>query len=375
MIADSARKSTASLQDLAPLGRLKYVWYSHTNSLSGSTNKRAEFINFASMGKDWLRNRKVPEGDSPENPAAFGNLQKIDLFLVSQIDPNDFRGMSQLETLSMSCGHRLLGVDEPTSLGLANLRSLQIANIDKISLDMLKSAPRLEHLQVSDCRKVGPGDLASLAGNTSLTSLQLTDNYPLMTDESLTYVGQIPHLKSLEISQFPIDEGLENLAPLTELESFAIKSCDTKSSGSLVPLAKLANLRSLSIGFAREVDFSKFPVLSEVEKLHFEAVKLADADLARIVAAPKLVQLNLKHTELADTALAALASHPNLKQLDLSGNAKLTDAAVDHLKGLTQLEKLVVPLPLSASAVAALQAALPNCEVTQEQPNRFGGMF
>ena len=54
-----------------------------------------------------------------------------------------------------------------------------------------------------------------------------------------------------------------------------------------------------------------------------------------------------------------------LQSLGLLGAGKLTDAGLVHLKGLTNLQGLVLPKQISDAGIAELQQALPNCDITK----------
>jgi hypothetical protein len=70
-----------------------------------------------------------------------------------------------------------------------------------------------------------------------------------------------------------------------------------------------------------------------------------------------------------DDTLAAIAHFENLQQLWLNGEISMTDAGLEHLKGLKRLRDLsLADASVSVAAVEDLRRALPGCEITWEPP-------
>ena len=54
----------------------------------------------------------------------------------------------------------------------------------------------------------------------------------------------------------------------------------------------------------------------------------------------------------------------NLKYLDLDGNTQITDAGLEHLKGMTSLRGVeLMRTSVTDEGVKRLQEALPDCEI------------
>jgi len=71
-----------------------------------------------------------------------------------------------------------------------------------------------------------------------------------------------------------------------------------------------------------------------------------------------------------DAALVVVQKFPNLRSLDLRDTC-VTDAGLVHLKGLRQLEKLVLlNTRVTSEGVQGIQQALPNCRVDYEPPTK-----
>jgi hypothetical protein len=73
--------------------------------------------------------------------------------------------------------------------------------------------------------------------------------------------------------------------------------------------------------------------------------------------------------EIDDGTLADIAQFTNLHQLWLNGQITVTDAGLDALKSLRQLEDLsLADANVSPLAVKRLREALPRCKITWDPP-------
>ena len=78
--------------------------------------------------------------------------------------------------------------------------------------------------------------------------------------------------------------------------------------------------------------------------------------------------MNLWNTKVSDAALERLKGLTNLEMLQLDGT-EITDAGLEHLKGLPNLKWLTLhDTEVTAEGVEKLQEALPNCEIHFESP-------
>ncbi len=77
----------------------------------------------------------------------------------------------------------------------------------------------------------------------------------------------------------------------------------------------------------------------------------------------KLQYLYLCNTQVTDADLEHLKGLTNLRYLNLT-NTQITDAGLEHLKGLSNLENLELDdTQVTAEKRAKLRKALPNCEI------------
>ena len=74
-------------------------------------------------------------------------------------------------------------------------------------------------------------------------------------------------------------------------------------------------------------------------------------------------QLDLCHTKVGDLGLEHLKGLTKLERLELTGTA-VTDAGLEHLKGLSQLRELHVDYTkVTDEGVKKLRPVLPACEI------------
>lgn len=70
-----------------------------------------------------------------------------------------------------------------------------------------------------------------------------------------------------------------------------------------------------------------------------------------------------------DETLKSIAIFEHLEQLWLNGDITITDAGLEHLKGLKRLRDLsLTDAPVSAGAVERLRMSLPECDISWNSP-------
>jgi len=76
-----------------------------------------------------------------------------------------------------------------------------------------------------------------------------------------------------------------------------------------------------------------------VRQLHLDVTDVTDAALEQIKGLPELETLNLNSTKVSDAGLEHLEGLTQLQALSLD-DTQVTDAGLEHIKGLTQLQEL-----------------------------------
>ena len=75
---------------------------------------------------------------------------------------------------------------------------------------------------------------------------------------------------------------------------------------------------------------------SGVDSVYFTRVRISDADLQHLKGLTSLTKLKLNHSPITDAGLKRLESLTNLVQLHLA-DTKITDAGLEHLTSLKNL--------------------------------------
>ena len=95
--------------------------------------------------------------------------------------------------------------------------------------------------------------------------------------------------------------------------------------------------------------------------------EVTDADLEHLKGLTALQGLGISNTKVTDAGLEHLKGLTALQKLTVS-NTKVTDAGLEHLEGLTDLRWLLLDnTQVTDAGVARLQEALPNCWCAHSQ--------
>lgn len=223
-----------------------------------------------------------------------------------------------------------------------------------------------------------------------------------ITDAGLQAIGRLKQLRMLVLSGTGITEvGIRNLVPSQHLIALDLEGCDGITDAACGALGEMVRLRALVLkktGFERksvtDEGLRQLTNLTELEVLDLDGNKVTDAGLAHLERLTKLRELHLsllavtdrgmiylqplkelRHLELlysvgfagpkiTGEGLTFLKPLANLQSLNLTG-ARLADADLRQLAALRNLKTLqLTRTTVSAEAIRNLQAALPECEVT-----------
>ena len=100
-----------------------------------------------------------------------------------------------------------------------------------------------------------------------------------------------------------------------------------------------------------------------VVELYFSPPSVTDAGLEHLKGLSQLQSLTLEGTQVTDAGLKRLTGLTQFRTLDLN-ETRVTDAALVHLKGLTKLSELDLHnTKVTNEGVKRLQQALPNCKI------------
>ncbi|MFI4849482.1 MAG: protein kinase [Gimesia chilikensis] len=235
-------------------------------------------------------------------------------------------------------------------------------------------------------------DLAPLAYLKKLEVLYLDSN-PI-SDTALQYFSELPLLNTLSLPKTRITgDGVNHLENLTKLLTLDLESAKV-TNGGLKNIGNLNSLLSLNIadgdniddaGLAHLAGLTKLKKLfaqrnpditdegmkhlqgmQELELLSLGGTGITDVGLKQIAGHEKLNRLEIYNTQITDTGLEQLAKLKNLSLLALQATP-ITDTGLKHLHGLEQLEQIDLhETKVTPAGIAALQQALPNCQIKSE---------
>ena len=199
------------------------------------------------------------------------------------------------------------------------------------------SLPHLSELRL-DFLKIGAREIDSLRYFSGLKTLWLTGTD--LPDEALEPVGSLDKLWHLILKKTRItDSGIGRLKGLSALQTLNVPS--QISDEGLKNIAALTNLTRLDVSYTA----------------------ISNDGVAHLVPMTSLSELYLNDTKLSDGVFEHLSHMPSLKTVFLSGT-KVTDHGIAQLEGNQNLEHLELR-DTSASEVglARLRSKLPNCSI------------
>lgn len=159
---------------------------------------------------------------------------------------------------------------------------------------------KLSQLEIFRCQGFGDEGVLALKG-LGLQRLTLRD-LPVVGDRALEVFTDLPKLKRLYLHELSSvsDEGLKNLESLKALELLDIWSVPQMSDATLDVIAKLPNLKELSI----------------------RTTGVTDAAVEKILAMPKLQSLVFKENGSVSAEALKKLSSKKWTKLDIGGSAK-----------------------------------------------------
>lgn len=302
------------------------------------------------------------------------DVQAIRIERNYDIEPEEVQHIGHLrhlESLVVSYGNRK-DVDLSVIKDMHALRELEIRefNLDLSDVAALTDMHQLERLTLWGCSISGFA-LQYLADKTSLRYLDLNFNpiddtgiayleqlselrtlylaHSKLTDEGLKTLLHFPQLRFLDLSVFEgfqrgwTDEGLRNVAKLTELESLHLLNHKLTAEG-LRHLAALEKLRFLHIA----------PYMLDQQMAGVLCSELTQVRYLQLVGPPPSVTRE---------QLAWIGQCVHLRILEMN-NESISDDMLPELSKLTFLEELrILSTPLSGDGMKTLRTALPNTTI------------
>jgi len=259
--------------------------------------------------------------------------------------------------------------------------------------------------------KLGDDDLQTIATIRHVAELNL--GHTLVTDAGLRQLSDMEYLRRLDLGGTQVtDQGVAHLRPLNNLASLRVVGtpvtyaaldaldaelpyahfCEEKAIEELVAAgiqvvdsprhvevgqsAGVGLIRAgneavyVVVGMNRPITLSRQDVvgLSQLQSLRemtFHTVKLGPDGLADLRPLARLDELSFWITNVSDRDLATLALQTQLKKLTIYDADSITDKGLSRLNALNNLEDMRISNcgGITAAAVVALQADLPNCRI------------
>lgn len=307
---------------LAGLGGLTTL--AITNSGIGDAGVETIAASFPNLVDLDLSSNTNLSGAAMKSIASLPKLERLTLVQTRFNDLN-FRRLSKLAGLkavdlrgNMEAGDMTLGVlgglpglravkhrsSVVTDEGLAELSKAAALDsllaqdfaITNASGPHLAALTNLTSLEVFRCQGFGSEGVLALAPLKKLSRLTLRD-LPEVGDPGLAVLGDLPALKRLYLHELASvgDDGLKHLAAAEGLEVLDIWSVPKMTDASVAVIARLPNLKELSI---RETG-------------------VTEKSLAALAALPKLESLTFKNAAVSPEAAAATKAAKAWKKLDL----------------------------------------------------------
>jgi Leucine-rich repeat (LRR) protein len=247
------------------------------------------------------------------------------------------------------------------------------APISDDGLAQLKDIPALSMLVLNKNNTVTDAGLRNLAGCAGLTDIELVNLK--VTDAGFAGLSKTSQLKRVSIFQVPLgDAGLEHLKALQELQSLTVDGADNISAAGVANLKKLPRLKKLQLQTFRKDSKLNDAALKEIGEMEtLETLILG-------VQVP--TSFSSRVTAFGDDGVAHLGKLKALKELNLGCCDRVTDAGLASLKGLDNLETLVIGFTkTSDDGVANLKEltklkrlTLNGLKLTQKGLAQLGGL-
>ena len=293
-----------------------------------------------------------------------------------------------LRSLDVQCSDLVTDAGLRSLRPLRELRQLALQSCEPVTpygLEVVRAFRHLEQLDLRDCTLTDDG-AAHLAG-LPLVTLQFTAVEGL-TARGMHTIASLP-LRSLELRGDHLDDAaLEPLAAQPTLDNLQLGGVALGADGGARGAAALGtiphlrrlylcsstigdagvarlqpSLRSLHLGHCESISDAACSSIARMRGLRFldlASTQVTAAGLRMLAGLSELEHLDLGFLDLGDQDLAALAAFGNLRSLSLAFGRALSDAAIDTLEQLEQLQTLdLAAAEISPAAIDRL-ARLPR---------------
>ncbi|MCP4640250.1 MAG: M48 family metalloprotease [bacterium] len=245
---------------------------------------------------------------------------------------------------------------------LTRFKGLRFLNLFQTPVDdgglvHLQGLDELEYLELPN-RGISDAGLAEVGRLTNLRSLWVgASDACEIGDAGMAHVGRLTRLERLVIGGNNItDAGVMHLTNLKRLRELTIPYVPKASDASMQAIASISSLKVLSLPRKSNVTVSGLNRLNRLSGLHTLHAQNAIQDYTGLDLSglTNLEKLSLHVTTgvgkrppgaLRDEDLAFLAKMPQLKWVQVGENKGITNAGLEHLANLEQLDRLTIGGP------------------------------
>ena len=254
---------------------------------------------------------------------AFVNLE---YFETDYYDANDIRAVASLKNLKTLI---VKGGDEITDFGaLQSLTNLEVLYLESNQLKEISFVSRMPQLREFTLRDSIVLDLSPLADKTTLTYLELEDNYEVKDYSALSTLTSLNtlHLDLCTYGEMP------DVSGWTALTELSVSGAD-----SLQFLAQLPTLEKLYLSGGDSSDFGVFASLTSLTELTIGRIYGDLSHLDSLTSLTKLKKLDISSMTVYGNVEDVFAI-PGLEELNLNDCSFGLD--FDHIPENTNLKRL-----------------------------------
>ncbi|MDA1053190.1 MAG: protein kinase [Planctomycetota bacterium] len=278
------------------------------------------------------------------------------------------------EVIEVDISNRLTAVTDDGLANLAGLKSVEgitahHCDISDVGLSQLRGLTSLKRLDL-DGTKVTDEVIEFLRQNRELDQLHLLRTR--VTPNVLQHVAVFPRLSMLNVGHLRYTD--ESLKALTQLPALYYVTVH-ESWINLTAIEALQQSKITVLGVDGNLDDEQVTLITRLSNLKQVNVsgntKLSVAALSHLGELPKLATLSFMNSTMTDAHVEALSRLPRLTTISLyyygPKGFDITDAGLDHLARLPDLKLLnLFHTKVTPQGLAAFRQKLPNCVVVTD---------
>ncbi len=295
----------------------------------------------------------------------IGNLKSLEhLVLPARVTDRGMAYVAELNSLKRLYFSIIDGSSQVTNAGLRYLAKL--TNLEELVLTgermgdaglvYIKDLPRLEYLFIRGSH-FGDNGMVHVKNISSLRILSFHEGIADITDAGLAHISDLPRLESLCLHGLRdiTDEGLTHLSKMRSLRKLEIGSSQVTDKG-LGYLAQIKTLEHLELPQEQKgitdkglTCLGRLPNLKylSISRIHYNDPKMnkeyyTDKGLAELTKCRLLEELHIGSIGITDAGMEHIAVLTNLEKLTLFGCDNVTDDGLVKLTTLKSLRNLSI---------------------------------